>query len=179
MVSRFSPPTTPNVDVSWRRSSVLAAPPMPRCCSTPWTWIRCHTGSQTCRGYARTSAASSTTPAGGTYQVIRQTVTTTLMLKSRHTCSFQSLVHLKWNWHVWLWWIKIHCRLHSHWDSACTCRTGRFLDLCKKWCVSSLVCEYLFIQLLPHLTSPPFVAELVSPVRLLHSLLYCCTLMHQ
>lgn len=65
-----------------------------------------------------------------------------------------------------------------HWDSACTCRTGRFLDLCKKWCVSSLVCEYLFIQLLPHLTSPPFVAELVSPAcfcSLPRSLLYCCT----
>ena len=69
----------------------------------------------------------------------------------------------------------------SHWDSACPCRSGRFLDICKKWCVSSLVGEYLFIQLLPHLTSPPFVAELVSPVCLLaaFSLLYCCTLMHQ
>lgn len=60
--------------------------------------------------------------------------------------------------------LKFTAGLISHWDSGCTCRTGRFLDLCKKWCVSSLVCEYLFIQLLPHLTSPPFVAELVSPV---------------
>lgn len=60
--------------------------------------------------------------------------------------------------------LKFTAGLISHWVSGCTCRTGRFLDLCKKWCVSSLVCEYLFIQLLPHLTSPPFVAELVSPV---------------
>lgn len=35
------------------------------------------------------------------------------------------------------------------------------------WCVNSLVCEYLFIQLLPHLTSPPFVAELVTHILLL------------
>lgn len=75
-VSRFSPPTTLNVDISWKRSNAPAAPPTPRCCSTPWTRIRCHTGSQTCRGSARTSATSSTTPAGGTYQVITHMIIT-------------------------------------------------------------------------------------------------------
>lgn len=72
--------------------------------------------------------------------------------------------------------LKFTAGFISHWDSASTCRTGRFLDLCKKWCVSSLFCEYLFIQLLPHLTSPPFVAELVSLVCLLAALLFALLL---
>lgn len=135
VVSRFSPPTTPNADVSWRRSSVLTAPPTPRCCSTPRTWIRCHTGSQTCRDSARTSAASSTTPAGGTYQVITQMIMTMGAVwitapvrlpgdsEQTWTHEWRKQAHAvlsryslcrtfwEWNWHLWLGEMKIHIRL--------------------------------------------------------------------
>lgn len=54
----------------------------------------------------------------------------------------------------------------SLWDSVCTCTSGRFLELYNKWCVSSLVGVYLFILVLPHVTSSLFVAVLEFTVPL-------------
>lgn len=191
MVPRFSPPTTQNVDVSWRRSSVLAAPPTPRCCSTRRTWIRCHTGSRTCRDFARTSAANSITPAGGTYQVITPILMTMnvtwtftvvflcpcplgylaicqeylqqieeLILIARAYFNLQFILKFKWHtwWWWWWWWIRIHSR--SHFSLRLSLHMYKWQVLGLMWCVSSLVGEYLFIQVLPHVTSSPFVATL-------------------
>lgn len=176
VVHRFFPLTTQNVDTSWRGSSVLVAPPMPRCCSTHWTWTGCHTGGQTCRGSARTSAAISITPAGDTYQVITPlkvtmdvTLTTACVVtwrtckqayiqkqnKSKNTLKrYLCATHLKQS--VLL---QIVRKGFNYLDCACICRPGRNLDLCKKGCISSLVCEDLFFEVLTHLTSPPIAVE--------------------